>query len=60
MRYPPEEVETWEAAQLVSSTSEEVAAGRRSHKVRSRTEPSTKPTKPLQPARRNQDERRVE
>jgi hypothetical protein len=35
VRYPPEEVEAWEAAQLVSSTSEEVAAGRRSHKVKS-------------------------
>jgi hypothetical protein len=42
VRYPPEEVEAWEAAQLVSSTSEEVAAGRRSHKV---TEP--KLAKPL-------------
>jgi hypothetical protein len=38
VRYPPEEVEAWEAAQLVSSTSEEVAAGRRSHKVKSEIE----------------------
>jgi predicted DNA-binding transcriptional regulator AlpA len=39
VRYPPEEVEAWEAAQLVSSTSEEVAAGRRSHKIRTQIEP---------------------
>jgi len=38
VRYPPEEVEAWEAAQLVSSTSEEVAAGRRSHKVKTQIE----------------------
>jgi len=53
VRYPPEEVEAWEAAQLVSSTSEEVAAGRYYHKAKSRTV-STKP------ARRNQVEPRVE
>src|SRR5215469_4886350 len=58
VRYPPEEVEAWEAAQLVSSTSEEVAAGRRSHKVESRTESSTEPSaKPMKSARPNQDER---
>jgi len=39
VRYPPEEVEVWEAAQLVSSTSEEVEAGRRSHKVKTQIEP---------------------
>jgi len=49
VRYPPEEVEAWEAAQLVSSTSEEVAAGRRCHKAKTR-----------KPARRNQVEPRVE
>ena len=38
VRYPPEEVEAWEAAQLVSSTSEEVAAGRRAHKVKTEIE----------------------
>jgi len=34
VRYPPEELEAWTTSQLVSSTSEEVAAGRRSHKVK--------------------------
>jgi hypothetical protein len=58
VRYPPEEVEAWEAAQLVSSTSEEVAAGRRTHKVKSKTEPSTKPIKPV--GRNQVDERRAE
>jgi len=33
VRYEPTDVETWLEAQRISSTSEEVAAGRRSHKV---------------------------
>jgi len=33
VRYDPPDVEEWLATQKVSSTSEEVAAGRRSHKV---------------------------
>ena len=34
VRYDPPDVEEWLATQKVSSTSEEVAAGRRSHKVK--------------------------
>jgi predicted DNA-binding transcriptional regulator AlpA len=38
VRYEPADVETWVELQRVSSTSEEVAAGRRSHKVKTQIE----------------------
>ena len=52
VRYDPPDVDEWLEAQKVSSTSEEVAAGRRFHEVKSRTESSTKPMKATKPARR--------
>jgi excisionase family DNA binding protein len=39
VRYEPTDVEEWLETQRVSSTSEEVAAGRRAHKVKPEIEP---------------------